>query len=451
MLADGRGDGSCGAGHLSGVLTDYHLPPGLPSPAADLRRIRGVTFRSARWSAAELEALLRHLAGRGADALAALECHSIQRAWQRSVSELRDPSSPERRALESPLAHLCRLSPEGLAAGLAVVLDGVAGEPVSQLFAQASALGKASIRSPVAVLLASNLPALAVQPLVAALALRRPVLLKSPTAEPLFAPLLLDLLTRSEPRLAEALAAITWVGGDRALEEPVLAAAGRILAYGGAEMLADLEHRARGKVTAYGPKTSLAVVSQGIGGSRVTRGLARDVALFDQRGCLSVTAIYVEGDRTAASKLAGDLALELGSLSKTWPPGPPEPAVVAAVQQIRAEARMRGIERPRVANDSVAVGTVLVDPDPSFRPAPGLRTVRVHPLPDLARLAELLAPWSGRLQGVALAGERALGLISSLTALGVSWTAPPGELQAPNALWHNGGVHPLTALGAASS
>jgi hypothetical protein len=95
---------------------------------------------------------------------------------------------------------------------------------------------------------------------------------------------------------------------------------------------------------------------------------------------------------------------------------------------------------------SLAAGTVLVDPDPAFHPSPGLRTVRVHPLPDLRSLPRLLAPWKGRLQGAALAGERAWRLAGPFHDLGVSRTAAPGELQSPDASWQNGGIDPLAAL-----
>src|SRR5690606_14157510 len=94
----------------------------------------------------------------------------------------------------------------------------------------------------------------------------------------------------------------------------------------------------------------------------------------------------------------------------------------------------------------VASGTILVDPDPAFRPSPGLRTVRIHPLEDLGRLPEILAPWKGKLQGAALAGEKAWALQPRLERLGFSRFAPPGELQSPDAAWHNGGIHPLAAL-----
>jgi len=374
----------------------------------------------------------------GGAALRALSSEDLLAAWADTVEAFLDPPSPERRELDPELARLCRLSPEGLAAGLEAVLGGVSREPAAALLATAE--GRRAPEDPVLVVLASNLPALAVQPLLPALALRRPVLLKSPSAEPLFAPAFLAALSRREPRLAGGLAAVTWPGGDALLEAPVLAAAGTILAYGDAPALADLERRAPGKVIGYGPKTSLAVVGEEIDPSDVAEGLARDIALFDQRGCLSVAAVYTAGD---AEVLAARLEEALSELARRWPPGPADPAAQAAVQQIRLEAEMRGLRPSRLP---LGAGTVLVDPDPAFRPSPGLRTVRIHPFPDLERLLALLTPWRGRLQGAALAGEDAWNLVPKLEELGISRCAAPGDLQSPDARWHNGGIDPLEAL-----
>jgi len=386
------------------------------------------------------DALAREMARlrEGSAPLRALPAEDLLAAWAETVEVFLDSASPERRALDPDLARLCRLSPEGLAAGLQAVLGGVRREPAAALFAAAE--GKTAPEDPVLVVLASNLPALAVQPLLPALALRRPVLLKSPSAEPLFAPAFLAALIRREPRLEGSLAAAAWPGGDALLEAPVLAAAGTILAYGDAPALADLEKRAPGKVIGYGPKTSLAVVGEEVDLKDVAEGLARDIALFDQRGCLSVVAVYTAGD---ADALADRLEEALEDRARAWPPGPADPALQAGIQQIRLEAEMRGLRSTRL---SLAAGTVLVDPDLAFRPSPGLRTVRIHPLPDLEHLPALLAPWQGRLQGSALAGEDAWKLISKLEALGISRCAAPGELQSPDARWHNGGIDPLEAL-----
>jgi len=450
-------------------------------------------------------------------ALAAIPDERLLAAWNRTVEAFLDPRSPERRAIQGDLVRSTGLSPAGLEAGLESVLGGVRvgirGRPVEELFAEARALREGeqgriagAAESPGAgaepgepegtetdstdgfalVVLASNLPALAVQPLVAALAARRPVLLKSPTAEPVFAAAFVRALAERLPALGGAVAAVTWPGGDAEREAPVLARATVVVAYGGDEALADLAARARTlrgdrgtRFVPYGPKTSLAVVGRdvppGAPLDAVAAGLARDVALFDQRGCLSVAAVYVEedgpadppageapgtgsaptgvGEHRRSRALADALARELRALARRWPPGPIGAAEAAAVQQMRAEAELRGLYRPPLA---LREGTVVVEPDSGFQATPGLRTVPIHPLPaplDGACLTEILTPWRDRLQGVALAGfggvgsgTRAEALTPALAALGVSRITPPGALQSPDARWHNGGVEPLAVF-----
>ncbi|HEY2736890.1 MAG TPA: acyl-CoA reductase [Thermoanaerobaculia bacterium] len=377
----------------------------------------------------------------GGEALRSISSADLLDAWDGAVKVFRDAASPERQGLDPELARLCRLSPEGLSAGLEAVLGGVRRAAAGALLEAAETQRSAAPREPVLVVLASNLPGLAVQPLLPALALRRPVLLKSPSAEPLFAASFLAALAQREPRLAGAVAAISWPGGDPRLEAPVLAGVGRVIAYGDAPAVADLELRAPGKMVSYGPRTSLAVIGGAVNPEAVVEGLSRDIALFDQRGCLSVGAVYTAGD---AEILAGLLEEALRERARRWPPGPAGAVTLAGVQQIRLEAEMRGLRMSRLP---ILDGTVLVDPDPAFRPSPGLRTVRVHPLADLSVLPEILTAWKDRLQGAALAGDDAWRLADRLAGLGVSRCTAPGDLQSPDASWHNGGISPLAALG----
>jgi hypothetical protein len=459
------------------MLADFHLPPGASQPESVEVTAPVGPFLSARWTPGSLAALAAEVA-RGGAALRELPDQALAAAWSATVEAFLDPGSPERQQLAPALAALCELSPAGLAAGLEAVLGGVRRRPAAALLARAAALrcgargaaraataaragrGKlgdtagegeaeqAAADAPVLVVLASNLPALAVQPLLPALALRRPVLLKSPSAEPLFAPTFLAALARREPRLAGAVAAAAWRGGDAELEAPLLAAAGTVVAYGEAAALADLSRHAPGRVVQYGPKMSLAAVQVedgDAGAAAVAAGLARDVALFDQRGCLSVVAVYVAGGLDDASRLARHLEAALAVLAERWPPGPAAAPALAAVQQARLEAELRGGRR---ATLPPAAGTVLVEPEPRLRASPGLRTVRVHPLPDLDRLPDFLAPWRGRLQGAALSGAAAWRLAPRLAELGISRCAAPGDLQSADATWHNGGHDPLLALAA---
>lgn len=408
----------------------------------------------------ELARTAERLAGAGAAALARLSDREILDAWEATVAGFLDPSSPERRAIEEDLARSARLSAEGLAAGLESVLGGVRGASAERLFAEAAALRKAgpAERSGGAggfalVVLASNLPALAVQPLLPALAARRPVLLKAPTAEPVFTAAFVHALAERLPALGEAVAAAVWPGGDVEREAPLLERASVVLAYGDEEAVASLERRTcaanpGARFVPYGPRTSLAVVGAAADPAEVAPGLARDVALFDQRGCLSVAAVYVEGDEARARAVAEALAAALRDLARRWPPFAADPATAGAVRQLRSLAAMRGLPVWEIG-DSFADGTVLLDPDPAFRPSPGLRTVRVHPLADLGTLPELLAPWRDRLQGAAVAGletNRPETLISGLGSLGISRVTPSGALQHPDTAWHNGGVNPLEVL-----
>lgn len=423
------------------MLSNAFLPSSLEhSPAISFRQVElpGAHYRSARWSPEALGRVVKALQ-KGEEALREISAVDLLAAWGDTVATFLRPGSLERRALDPPLAQLCGLSRAGLKAGLEAVLAGVRREPAAALFDRARPAPPGS--GPVLAVLASNLPALAVQSLLPALAVRRPVLLKSPSAEPLFAPAFLAALVRREPRLGSAVAAATWPGGDADLEGPVLADVGTVLAYGEREALEDLKRRAPGKVVGYGPKTSLAVVGGEADFRDAAEGLARDIALFDQRGCLSVAAVYSAGD---AGALAEALAEALADLARRWPPGPPSRPVLAAVQHVRLEAEVRG----RWVSSSLPLrhGTVVMDPAPDFHPSPGARTVRIHPVRDLSRLPGLLAPWRGRFQGAALAGEDAWALEPGLRELGFSRFALPGELQSPDAAWHNGGIDPLEAL-----
>ncbi|MGB5513387.1 MAG: acyl-CoA reductase [Thermoanaerobaculia bacterium] len=420
------------------MIHDAALPLSIrPSSVTAIER-QGIGFTSARWSPADLERLMAHLSNAGAEASSQLRLAELQAVWEETVADFVDPGSAERRNLDPALARSSGLSPAGLQAALEVVLGGVSGSSTHALVERAATVGEGP--SPLLVILSSNLPGLAVQSLLPALLLRRPILLKSPTSETLFTPAFVRALAGRQPELGEAVAAVTWPGGDQSLEAPVLAAAGRVLAYGEASTIASLERRAPAKVYAYGPKTSLAVIGSAAPEGSIATGLARDIALFDQRGCLSIQASYTAGD---AIGLAEALAEELSTAVRELPPGPLDPVAVAGVQQIRMEAALRGLYSPELPID---IGTVVIEPRPEFQPSPGLRTVRIHPVEDLAKLPEILAPWSGQMQGAALAGDDAWRLRPQLESLGVSRCAAPGHLQAADATWHNGGIHPFEAL-----
>ena len=442
-------------------------------------------------SADELARLAERLAA-AAPALAALPDDRLLAAWGETVEAFLDPASPERRAIQDDLVRTTGLSPEGLEAGLEAVLGGVRGRPVEELFAEARTLREngaaGSARSGATeragsgvpptdgfalVVLASNLPALAVQPLVAALAARRPVLLKSPTAEPVFAAAFVRALTRRLPEIGDAVAAVTWPGGDTEREAPVLARAPVVVAYGGEEALADLEARARAlrgaagvRFVAYGPKTSLADRRPGCAARRDGRRTGPG------RGAVRPAGLPVGG---GGLRRGGGGRSERASAGPRRSPGQgaagPRPAVAAGADRsggggggpagagrggaARAGSpdlepplaltggdgdRGAGAELPRHAGTADGArppaagaadrGPAGGDPGPLGRPAPGGRAVGFEVDAPIRR-APAGAPGTWR---TLCAGS------------GVSRIAPPGALQSPDARWHNGGRDPLQAF-----
>jgi hypothetical protein len=193
---------------------------------------------------------------------------------------------------------------------------------------------------------------------------------------------------------------------------------------------------------ALGPKASVALVAGELDAESEGRRLARDVALLDQRGCLSVQAVWVAGDaREMGEALAWGLALE----SRRLPPGPAEPAVAARVQQLRGEAALRGALVGRLGP---AEGSVIVATGEPFAPVPGMRTVRVHGVGALEEALDALAPVRGHLQGAALAGDAAHARADEIAVrLELARVAPAGRLQHAEAGWRSGGVDWMAVFG----
>ena len=363
-----------------------------------------------------------------APALRATSDDQLLAAWNDTLAAFLDPGSPERRALDPDLLQSTGLSPAGLDHGLCTIGTGVLGEPAAAELRRPHRQNEDGFSL---VVLPAEPPGLILQSLLPALAARAPVLFKSSRAEPHFAPAFLAALGQRVPALGGAYAVATWTGGDPEVEAPLHASARLVVAYGGEETVTALQAAARRPIVTFGPKLSLGWVGPGADLQRAARGMAVDVATFDQRGCLSVHAVFVAP--AAASALATELARALAGLATELPPGRTDPAGRAGVRLAREDADLRGLTS---YGNELDAGTVILENDVRISPSPGLRTIRVHPAADIPPLED----WKGRFQGLAVAGDLPPALHEAFLEAGVSRFAPAGELQTTDAAWRNDGI-----------
>ncbi len=294
-------------------------------------------------------------------------------------------------------------------------------------------------------ILAGNVAGLALPAALEALLARSAVLLKPAAGDPVTPALLAESLRRAAPVLGAAVEVASWTGGDRAVEAPVFAAADFVIASGGEKAMDDLAPRLGRASLLHGPRFSVGVV--GPGWTRAGEGwfgaVAREVALWDQKGCLSPRILFVSGDRTRfARALAGAMARR----ERSWPARPRTPSEASEVHAWRAGFELRA--RRDLFAPSGTAWTVGVDDRPSLEAGPPARAVRVTARPAREELAGLLAasPLAVQAAGLAHLGRDTVGWRRALAGAGVPLTPALTAIQDPPAGWRADGRSGLAEL-----
>jgi hypothetical protein len=287
----------------------------------------------------------------------------------------------------------------------------------------------------VAHVLASNVPALAVPAIAHACLAGAAVVVKSGRRDTLSAPAFVRALAAIDPELAATVVATTWPGGDVELEDTLFERATVAVATGSDATVEALALRAPIRVIAHGAR--LGVVALDVDAladvEAVAHAVARDVALHDQRGCLSPHTVWVAGD---AHGFAVTLTGALDAVASELPMAEAPLEERAPVRVALDDAEWQG-----ATVLAAAAGAVVYDERPEPQPPVGGRVVRVQPLRALADLASVLP--RGRVECVGLAGGPVPG---TLLELGVSRVCPPGRMQRPTLAWPRGQQAPLRAL-----
>lgn len=228
------------------------------------------------------------------------------------------------------------------------------------------------------VLLSSTVFVAAHRAIALALAGSAAVHVRSSRREPCMA----KLLARHAPGLFELVAELKPSAGDH------------VHAYGQAGTLATVAQSLPPGVElrGHGPGIGIVVVDASAleatrGHAQLAREVARDVALFDQRGCLSPRLVLLEGSEGAAASLAEALAAALGALERYVPLGRLDPDERASITRYRDTLTYAG--RVFTAGSGY-VGVASSGSALTFAP-PG-RNLHVIPTPSVSGELASLAP-----------------------------------------------------------
>lgn len=303
---------------------------------------------------------------------------------------------------------------------------------------------------------AGTVPGVAVTSVVRALLVRSSVVIKPGLGDVVLPVLFARALREEAPWLADCVATMYWPGGvgPNGVEGAVLREADIVVAYGGDEALAKLRGNTpiHVRFVPYHHRLSLGLV---LAGARDEVGLpdaiARSVAVFDQYGCVSPRSLFVEAEsEDDVRAVARSLGEALDRVSRALPPGPLTPIEASRVHQARGTAELRAAAGEGVlvfAGDTES-WTVVFDPTPSLADDPAHRFVRVMPIANLDRLADLLRPYTSRLQTMAVAGSEGMEVevAACLARVGVTRMTTFERAPWPPPWWHHDGVGPLVAL-----
>jgi len=311
-----------------------------------------------------------------------------------------------------------------------------------------------------------SVPGVGITAMLRTLLLGAPTLLKPGLGDAVLPVLFARALRESAPSLADRLCVLYWPGGEGAITRAAVKRAEVVTAYGGDDAVRAVREATpvTARFLAYHHREGAGVVGAGALDSEAAaaltaRDVARAVAVFDQRGCVSPRVVWVEDTDAGVtpSHFARLLAVELESLERTLPSGSLERLERSAVHQFRGTAELLAAgwgsgddaeDRPRLVHGGPAPWTVFYDPYRALESNCVGRVVVVRPFRSVPELISRLEPLGDHLQtvGVAGLGDRLEAVSVALGQVGASRVTPFEAVPFPRPWWHHDGGKPLADL-----
>ena len=169
-----------------------------------------------------------------------------------------------------------------------------------------------------------------------------------------------------------------WPGGTAERDATLCGGVDLVMAHGGDTTMRSLRALSPPHIpfVGYGHRVSFGLVTRGSGEAQAAEGLAKDVLLYDQGGCLSPQTIFVEGDWQDVLAFAERLAAALPDAVAHYPLPTRAGGAEAAVREARELGWMG--EGNRLWEDPGLRWTVIARPQAAFAPLADLRR-RIRP------------------------------------------------------------------------
>lgn len=294
-----------------------------------------------------------------------------------------------------------------------------------------------------AVVLSGNVFTASFRALCAPLMARVPVVAKASSRDDVFPSFFARALLAVNEDVGRAVRVVVFRGGDVPLEDALFGQCDVVAAYGSDATLHAIRSRLPSTTTfvphghglgiAYVPKSTLPL-------DAICKRLARDVAAYDQRGCLSPHAIFVErGSSFSVRELTECLSFALDHEEASLPRG--VLPLSAGAQQLQ----WRGIAAARGDLREGATWSIAVERGGSFRLSPGYRNVSLLECTSTDQFCQLIAPLGIHLKclGVEADAETRNEIAAMLPAPLAPRVCATGRMQEPGLTCPTDGMDPM--------
>lgn len=361
-------------------------------------------------------------------------------ALARAFALWRDRDYARRRDAIAAIAHSAGYSVELLDNSIDALLKPFTDEALKSMVGTA---GRSNVDRPktVGFIAAGNVAGAGIHEVAIALIAGARVTIKTASAEPIFFAEFARTLAEIDSEIGERIEVLNWSRARIDLTAALIANCERVVVYGDD---ATIESLGRANVIGFGSRVSAALVAgSAIVPSRIDEVadmLARDVALFEQLGCLSLHQVFVVSpDGSAARELAIRMSSALERGAKSMPPARIPIRDAAEIRGVRERARWRAIagEPVELFEGRGLEWTLVFEPRAdSFKISPGFRTVHVTAVRDLAEFRDCIAGVPGRIEAMAVVGDECE---IEARAMGIPYVCAPGEMQSPPLDWRHAG------------